>query len=81
MSKNSSNYSVLLSGLVCATIGHSYSVSRKITNHINEYKCSTCGREVTNNYTGKLEILTNKLKDVNSNVAAFFQKKTRRLSA
>ena len=53
-----------LSSLVCATFGHDYIVTRKVTNHINEYRCSHCGREVAENDTGHLEVLTQKLKQL-----------------
>ena len=69
-----------LSGLLCVAFGHDYIVTRKVTNHINEYKCSHCGREVAENDTGHLEVLTKKLKNTNSNLATFFQKKNRRIS-
>jgi hypothetical protein len=68
-------------GIICTTLGHNYKVTRKVTNHINEYKCAHCGREVTDNISGNLEVLTNKMREVNSNVSSFFQKKCNRISA
>lgn len=67
-----------LFGIICHTFGHSYLVSRKVTNHINEYKCSHCGKEVTDTFTGTIEPLTHKTKMQNSSLAAFFQKKSKR---
>lgn len=67
-----------LSGIMCTTLGHDYVISRKITNHINEYKCTNCGKEVTDNYSGRLEVLTLKAKAVNNSLALFFEKKMRR---
>ena len=72
--------SISIFGLICATIGHDYIVTRKVTNHINEYKCSHCGREVTDNENGNLEALTKRIKEVNSSVADFFQKRTNRVT-
>jgi CRISPR/Cas system-associated protein Cas10 (large subunit of type III CRISPR-Cas system) len=69
-----------MSSLLCVAFGHDYIITRKVTNHINEYKCSHCGREVAENDTGHLEILTQKLKNTNSTLATFFQKKNRRVS-
>ncbi len=66
------------SGLLCSTLGHDYVVTRKITNHINEYKCTNCGKEVTDNFSGRLESLTYKTKELNTSLAHFFQKKMRR---
>ncbi len=70
-----------LSGVVCLTIGHDYTITRKVTNHINEYKCSHCGKEVAENDSGNLEVLTYQLRQANSCLATFFQKKERRVSA
>ncbi len=80
MNSSSPKTSFSLFGVLCATFGHDYIVTRKVTNHINEYKCTHCGREVTDGEGGKLETLTQNIKDVNTNVAAFFQKKMRRIS-
>ncbi len=78
MKSNSSNQLFSFSGIVCSTLGHHYTVTRKVTNHINEYRCSHCGNEVTDNFSGSLETLTLKNKEINSTLASFFQKKTRR---
>lgn len=67
-----------LSSIVCSTLGHDYVISRKITNHINEYRCAQCGKEVTDNFNGRLENLTLKTREVNTSLALFFEKKTRR---
>jgi len=65
-------------GIVCSTLGHDYVISRKITNHISEYKCTNCGKEVTDNFSGRLENLTFKTKKVNTSLALFYEKKMRR---
>ena len=70
-----------LTSLYCSTFGHSFTISNKITNYINEYKCKTCGQEVTNGASGDIEILTFKNKKVNACVSAFFQKKLQHTSA
>lgn len=61
--------------LVCTTFGHDYIVTRKITDHINEYKCACCGREVSNSYSGTFEALTFKQREVNECLSSFFRKK------
>ena len=66
------------SGIVCNTLGHDYVISRKITDHISEYKCTNCGKEVTDNFSGRLENLTFKMKKVNTSLALFYEKKMRR---
>lgn len=78
MHRKSPKTSFSLSGIVCSTLGHDYVISRKITNHINEYKCTNCGKEVTDNFSGRLENLTYKTKEINTSLALFFEKKTRR---
>ncbi|UAB81786.1 hypothetical protein INR76_03240 [Marixanthomonas sp. SCSIO 43207] len=78
---NSSKSSFSLLSIVCQTIGHKYVETRKITNHISEYKCSHCGREVTENSAGKIELLTKKVKEINNNVADFFERKKRKVTA
>jgi len=80
MNQTTPKTSVSFFGLICATIGHDYVVTRKVTNHINEYKCSHCGREVTDNHAGNIEALTNNMREINSSVADFFQKRTNRLA-
>ncbi len=61
--------------LICTAFGHDYIITRKITDHISEYKCACCGREVSNSYSGKFEILTYKQKETNECLSSFFQKK------
>lgn len=73
-------HSLLISGILCSTFGHNFAVTTKITNHINEYKCKKCGKEVTDGFSGNIELLTFKTKKVNACLASFFQKKMRRVS-
>jgi len=70
-----------LTSLYCSTFGHSFTISNKITNHINEYKCKTCGQEVTNVASGDIELLTYKNKKVNASLSAFFKKKSQHNAA
>lgn len=81
MKTQSPKQTVSISGIVCTAFGHDYIITRKVTNHINEYKCSNCGREVTDNLNGHLEVLTFKNKKVNTIVSTFFQKRSNRTSA
>ncbi|NND61594.1 MAG: hypothetical protein HKN48_00205 [Flavobacteriaceae bacterium] len=78
MNNSSPKKSLSLSGIVCSTLGHDYVISRKITNHINEYRCAQCGKEVTDNFNGNIENLTFKTREINTSLALFFQKKMRR---
>ena len=61
--------------LVCTALGHDYIITRKITDYINEYKCNCCGKEVSNNYSGNFESLTQKQREVNECLSSFFIKK------
>ena len=80
MNSTSPKPSFSLSGLLCTTLGHDYIITRKVTNHINEYKCTQCSREVTDDFNGKRELLTLKAKRVNTALATFFQKKMKRVA-
>jgi len=48
--------------LYCSVVGHNFKTEKKITQHIKEYRCTCCGKEVTNNAVGKLVVLTPELK-------------------
>ena len=80
MKSSSPNQNFSLTSIFCSTFGHRYKESKKITNHISEYKCKTCGQEVTNAVSGGLEILTFKNRKVNASLSEFFQKKIQRAS-
>lgn len=67
-------------GILCITFGHSYRETHKITDHISEFKCTHCGREVTNNFTGNLETLTEKYRQANASLGMFYKKKMRRIA-
>ncbi len=64
-------------GLICSVFGHDYIVTRKITDHISEYQCACCGKEVTNSYSGKLEALTYRRREINECLSTFFRKKNK----
>ena len=50
----------------CNMFGHNYEVSRKVTSHVKEYKCTCCKKELTTNSNGYLTELTPKFKEINS---------------
>jgi len=60
---------------MCRIFGHNYLVSKKITNHISEYKCTVCKKEITDTIEGKVENLTYQNKTINKKLASFFRKK------
>lgn len=67
-----------LMSVACSIIGHGYHITNKITNHINEYKCKNCGKEVADNTQGYLEELTQKQREINKTLARFFNKRNRK---
>jgi len=80
MKNTTSNPSFSLLGVLCSLIGHHYVTTNKITEHISEYQCTHCGKEVTNGISGDLEPLNFKNKEVNACLASFFKKKNHRIS-
>lgn len=61
----------------CNLFGHHYSVSKKVTQHIKEYKCIHCNKQVTTDVSGNLSNLTPELKDINKTLAIIYQKRHR----
>ncbi len=61
--------------ILCSVLGHDYLITRKISDSINEYRCTLCNREVVDNPFGGLAKLTPILKEANSDEAKIFQKK------
>lgn len=55
-----------MKSIYCSFFGHDYVVSKKITSHVNEYKCKHCNSEMTTNGKGGLSPLTPKHKEINS---------------
>ena len=80
MKNSTTNLFSPLMGVGCAAFGHDYIVTKKVTNHINEYQCSHCKREVTDNATGHLAELNFKTRRINQSLALLFQKKRQRIT-
>ena len=70
--------SSLISSLICSIFGHNFEISKKVTNHVSEYQCSHCKTELTTNSNGKLTILTEKHKEINSLLAQMHKNKMMR---
>ena len=66
---------LLMKKVFCNIFGHHYSVSKKVTQHIKEYKCVHCGKEVTTDVTGNLSALTPELQDINHTLEIIYQKR------
>lgn len=61
----------------CHIFGHHYSVSKKVTHHIKEYKCIHCNKQVTTDASGSLSVLTPELQDINKTLENIYQKRHR----
>ncbi len=51
--------------LNCKLFGHDYKVTRHVTNHVKEYTCVNCKKQLTTNSKGQLVELTPKYKEIN----------------
>ncbi len=51
--------------LNCKLFGHDYKVTRHVTNHVKEYTCVNCKKQLTTNGKGQLIELTPKHKEIN----------------
>lgn len=66
-----------ITGIFCNFFGHHYVVSKKVTEHIKEYRCVHCGKQVTTDERGKLAPLTQKMKEINSTLEDMYHRRTR----
>lgn len=46
-----------------------------MTQHIKEYKCVHCGKEVTTDVSGNLSVLTPELQEINHTLEVIYQKR------
>jgi len=67
-----------LTGLFCNFFGHHYVVSKKVTEHIKEYRCAHCNKKVTTDGFGKLSPLTPQMKEINNVLHDMYQKRNRK---
>ncbi|MEP2057109.1 hypothetical protein [Maribacter litoralis] len=61
--------------IFCSIFGHHYTISKKVTSHIKEYKCIHCQKEVTTDVSGNLSILTPELQDINRTLEHIYQRR------
>ncbi|NRB83314.1 MAG: hypothetical protein HRU49_06025 [Winogradskyella sp.] len=55
-----------MKNVICSLIGHDYKISKVVTYHVKEYKCTRCNSEMTIDANGKFIPLTPKHKEINS---------------
>lgn len=65
--------------LYCDFFGHRYEVTKKVTNHVKEYTCSRCKKQLTTNSNGKLTELTPKFKEINITLERIYSNRMMRL--
>lgn len=70
---------LIFGSLICALTGHRFRISKKVTEHIKEYRCSCCRTEVTDTASGELVKLTPKYRETNLFLARFYEKRMRRV--
>ena len=65
--------------IYCDFFGHNYKMTRKVTNHVKEYTCKCCKKQLTTNSNGKLTELTPKYQDINSALERIYTNRMMRL--
>lgn len=65
--------------IYCDFFGHNYEVTKKVTNHVKEYTCKRCKKQLTTNSNGKLIELTPKYKEINSALERIYNNRMMRL--
>lgn len=67
-----------MKNVICTLFGHHFSVSKKVTSHIKEYRCMHCGKQVTTDASGNLSLLTPQLREINETLERIYQKRLSR---
>lgn len=57
--------------------GHDFRITRKVTNHVKEYKCKKCKKQFTTNVNGNIVELTTKSKEINDVLQLVHTKRTK----
>ncbi|REG89539.1 hypothetical protein [Winogradskyella sediminis] len=65
--------------IYCDLFGHNYQVTKNVTNHVKEYTCKCCKKQLTTNSNGTLTELTAKYQDINSALERIYNNKLMRL--
>ena len=62
----------------CKIFGHDFRVTRRVTNHVNEYKCENCKKQYTTSVNGNLTELTSKFKEINNVLERMYKKRAKK---
>ncbi|MDC3242267.1 hypothetical protein OAT82_01180 [Flavobacteriaceae bacterium] len=60
--------------------GHHYDISKKVTQHVKEYTCTCCKKQMTTNGNGRLTELTTVFEDINSVLEYMHKRRSIRLN-
>ncbi|MEM5565818.1 hypothetical protein WNY78_11915 [Psychroserpens sp. AS72] len=69
-----------MKSIYCSFFGHQYEVSKNITYHVKEYKCSHCNSQVTTSGNGGLTPLTPKFQEINSVLSRIHKRRVARIT-
>ncbi|MEP2936320.1 MAG: hypothetical protein ABJM06_12065 [Gilvibacter sp.] len=61
----------------CRLVGHRFRITQKVTNFVNEYECTCCKQEYSENSNGRLEVLTQKTREINESLSDLFIRRRR----
>lgn len=61
--------------IFCSFFGHHFVVTRDVTEHFKEYKCTCCNLELTNDLKGHKTFLTPELKSINETLFTINKKR------
>nr|WP_299339765.1 hypothetical protein [Allomuricauda sp.] len=78
MKKTTIQHGKKVSSFFCNLFGHHYVVSRNVTQHIKEYKCIHCNKQVTTDVSGNLSVLTPQMQEINNTLEDMYQKRKNR---
>ncbi|PWI30667.1 hypothetical protein [Xanthomarina sp. GH4-25] len=67
-----------MKNLICSLVGHDFKVTKKVTNHVNEFQCLHCKKQMTTNSNGTLSPLTAKQKEINFLLSYIHNKKKKK---
>ena len=64
-----------MKNIYCSIFGHQFVISKRVTNHVNEYKCKNCNFQMTTDGRGRLTPLTPKYREINSVLERVYMKR------
>ncbi|SHI33098.1 hypothetical protein SAMN04487911_101138 [Arenibacter nanhaiticus] len=70
-----SNFGSKFNALCCGILGHHFAVSKRVTDHIKEYQCVHCKKQVTTDVSGNLSALTPEKQDINNTLEDLYQRR------